>query len=148
MVIDRLENSEWYGSLSRGLAEGLAFLAGADLLGLPIGRHEVGLGAFAIMQEYETKPLSQGAFEAHRKYIDIQYVISGCEQIGWAPLPSLTETSDYDEEKDIQWFSGEGSMLLVPAGTFMILRPNDAHRPCIQVGQQAHVRKVVVKVPA
>jgi len=36
--------------------------------------------------EYQTKPREQGIWEAHRKYIDVQYMIQGSELMGWASI--------------------------------------------------------------
>ena len=111
------------------------------------GRHELdGDKVFALVQQYQTKPLAEGKWEAHRKYIDVQYVAAGVEKIGWAPVSRLKVTELYDETKDVAFYTGKGDFVTVPAGWFVILFPEDAHMPSIAVDAPSPVTKVVVKV--
>jgi YhcH/YjgK/YiaL family protein len=98
------------------------------------------------VQQYQTKPLAEGKWESHRKYIDVQYVEEGVERIGWTPVAGLTVTEPYDEAKDIAFYQGDGDFVTVPAGSFVILFPDDAHMPGIAVDKPSPVKKVVVKV--
>ena len=86
------------------------------------------------------------SWESHRRYADVQFVQTGHERIGWAPLSAMTVTRPYDLEKDVQLLSGSGTMLPVPAGTFAIFLPQDAHMPCIAADKPAPVRKIVIKL--
>lgn len=84
--------------------------------------------------------------EAHRKYIDIQYLIEGEELIGVAPLASMERVAEAAPERDIWFYEGETAKLPLSGGRFAILFPQDAHAPCIAAGECRPVRKVVVKV--
>jgi len=142
MIIDRLENA----SLYRGLGDRIALAL--DSLETPRepGRHELdGDNVFAMVQQYQSKPLAEGKWEAHRKYIDIQYVAEGIERIGWAPIGRLTESEPYNEENDVAFYQGEGDFVTVPTGSFVILFPEDAHMPGIAVDTPGPVTKIVVK---
>ena len=100
---------------------------------------------FALFQSYETKPENDRP-EAHRKYIDIQYLIEGEELIGVAPLTSMERVAEAAPERDIWFYEGETAKLPLGGGRFAILFPQDAHAPCIAAGECRPVRKVVVKV--
>jgi biofilm protein TabA len=99
----------------------------------------------AKVQDYRTKPREQGFWEAHRAYIDVQYVASGCESIGYAHISRL-RAGRYDAEADLLKLEGEGEYVTARPGTFVILFPQDAHMPAIAVGTPGPVRKIVVKV--
>lgn len=147
MIIDRLENLSIYASLHPNLARTAAFLAGVDLTKLPDGRVEIdGDRAFALVQSYESKPLAAGKWEAHRKYADVQIVIRGVEQIGYAQLCDMSVTEPYDADRDVGFFTGEGQFARIDAGMFMLLLPHDVHMPQIALVQPACVRKIVCKV--
>jgi len=97
------------------------------------------------VQEYETKPRELGFWEAHRQYMDIQYVASGVELMGFANLNYL-RVGGYDESKDFVPGFGEGTFFEMHAGTFTIFAPQDAHMPGIATGNPQPVRKIVMKV--
>ena len=145
MVVDKLEkykNYRWNGRMKRAFK----FLLGNDLASLEKGRVDIdGDNIYAMVQSYDSKPLSEGAWEAHRKYADIQVVVSGAEQIGYAEIGSLTE-KPYDEEKDFMKLTGEGGFCRMSAGMFMVLYPQDAHMPGLAIGTPVPVTKIVVKV--
>jgi YhcH/YjgK/YiaL family protein len=143
MIIDRIENAGLYRNLGEGIALALASLQTPR----EPGRYELdGDKVFALVQQYQTKPLAEGKWEVHRKHIDVQYVAAGVEKIGWAPLSWLKVTEPYNETKDVAFYSGDGDFVTVPAGSFVILFPEDAHMPCIAVDKPSPVTKVVVKV--
>jgi len=100
---------------------------------------------FALIQRYVTRPVTESSWEAHRRYIDLQYLVAGSEQIGYAPLEQLA-AGPYDAGRDLLALHGEGSWLTLHAGNFMLLFPHDAHRPCVSVAAPAEVFKVVVKI--
>jgi biofilm protein TabA len=149
MILDELRNARVYNGLGPLFARALAFLQKTDLARLPSGRHEIeGDAMFAIVDESPTKPLGQGRYEAHRKYWDIQYVITGIERMGYAPAASLKVTKAYDPEKDIMFLEGKGDLLTVKAGMFAVFGPQDAHMPKVAVDAPSPERKIVVKVAA
>ncbi len=125
------------------------FLRSGDLSKLAPGRHEIdGENIYAMMNEYTTRGPDSALFEAHRKYIDIQYMVSGKELIGLAPLSSKTDvTQPYSDAGDAELFHVKGSKSLKASpGRFFIFFPDDAHSPGISDGAAMFVRKVVVKI--
>jgi YhcH/YjgK/YiaL family protein len=151
MILDTLAAAARYEPLNPRFAQAFAFLRAVDGT-QALGRHDLdGDRCFALVQTYETKAPEKALFEAHRKYIDVQFVHSGQESIMWAPLSAMREeTMAYDAEKDAAlWKLVPGhTPLHLSAGHFAILFPEDAHAPCVVWDRPEQVFKVVVKVAA
>jgi len=149
MILDTLDNAARYESLNSRFAKAFDFLRTVDGT-QELGRHDLdGDACFALVQTYETKPLEKAKFEAHRKYIDVQFIHSGRETILWAPLSTMKEeTMAYSDEKDAAlWkLTADTTPLHVSGGHFAILWPQDAHAPCVEWEKPEQVFKVVVKV--
>lgn len=147
MILDKLENADWYAGITENLKKGFDFLKNTDLLKIDAGRYEIdGKNVFALISEYESKAHQDCRLEAHRTYADIQYIVSGREAIGFVPLSDQSITSDYNPDKDIVFFAGETTQLIVEAGMFAVFFPQDIHRPCMQISGPEKVKKIVVKV--
>jgi YhcH/YjgK/YiaL family protein len=150
MIAGNLAQSSRYASLSPRFGAAFEFLRNLSA-DLPLGRHDIdGDDCFALVQAYTTKPLTGAKFEAHRNYIDIQFVQSGRETLLWAPLAGLAETQAYDSGKDFALFATPAiaTPLRLRAGEFTIFYPEDAHAPCLELDGPCEVRKVVIKVRA
>jgi YhcH/YjgK/YiaL family protein len=125
------------------------FLKDMDLTKLELKRLDLdGDNLYVIPSEYNTKNPEDARFEAHRKYIDIQYVVSGSELIGIAPLASQDSVlQQYDATKDIEFLSvKKGWTVEATPAKFFIFFPDEAHEPGLKIDTNAPVRKVVVKV--
>lgn len=147
MILDKLEHSSCYSGISENLKLGFDFLINTDLLAIEIGRHEIdGTNVFALVSEYESKNPTDCRLEAHQVYADIQYIVSGREAIGFASLNDQTVISEYNPEKDIAFFEGDTTALILEKGMFAVFYPQDVHRPCMQIDGPEKVKKVVVKV--
>ena len=109
-------------------------------------------GLFVNIQSYTTNPRENQKYEAHRRYIDVQYILEGEE--GFC-LKDISEIDDrdivvpYSEESDIMFYSNtvEGEYYVLKPGEYLIMPPPCAHMPGIAVGQPSPVRKMVVKIP-
>lgn len=146
MIYDTLANAENYYGISPRLAKALKALADTDFSALENGRHEIdGDNIYMNISEYVTKTANEHP-EAHKKYIDIQYLLSGYEYVGVASLSSMESEYSADPAKDFALYTGKTEPLTLGNGTFMVLFPQDAHAPGIAVGKPETVRKVVVKV--
>lgn len=147
MIIDKLENRFIYSGLNSRLVRALEYLASTDFNDLDNGKYEIDDdNIFAIVNDYKTKNLSEGKPESHKKYIDVQYLHSGEEFIGYAPLRNQKITEPYNEANDIIFYDCEQSLLLLQKGMFAIFFPDDIHMPAIRVNNPVKVKKVVVKV--
>ena len=145
MIFDNIKIAKTYFNLDEKIKKGLEFILNNDLNSFKNGKYEIdGEKITANIQEYDTK--TEGLFEAHRKYIDIQYLINGFEKQGIQDISALNKTTEYDAEKDVQFFEGEGSYVSMKEGYFTIFYPQDGHKPCITDRIQTHVKKVVIKI--
>jgi YhcH/YjgK/YiaL family protein len=146
MITDNLSNANLYLSLSAAIRRAFEYLQHTDLPSLPVGIFELdGKILYINSQEYNSKLPDQGKWEAHRRYIDLQYIVSGTERIGYAPLRRLT-AGEYNPEKDFLSLTGSGDFVTLSAGDFMLLFPEDAHMPGMAVKDPVPVKKVVVKI--
>jgi YhcH/YjgK/YiaL family protein len=126
-----------------------AYLKNTDLTALEVKKHVIDEDRlYATVTEYFTKSRDVARFEAHRKYIDIQYVIRGEEMIGVAPATSKGEILQaYDESKDLEFMTvNDGVELHATPQKFFLFFPSDIHRPSLSVGDSLQVKKIVVKV--
>ena len=148
MIVDRLENASLYSNLAPRVTTALAYLRDKDFASMEPGRYDIqGDEIYAMVQEYTTKDANEVKWEAHRQYIDVQYVADGVEQMGYANIKMLAVKKSYDEGDDYELYDGAGSLVTVPAGSFAIFFPEDGHIPGVAMDDKpAAVRKVVVKV--
>ena len=148
MIFDHINNIQTYKSLSPDIYEGLKFLQQVSP-DIAIGTYQINSSVKAIVSEYETKPVNEYGFEAHKKNIDIQYLLKGEERIASMPIEKLTEIEPYSEEKDAAFYSAEGvrvQEMTIGNGYFAIFFPQDGHMPQLCANNPSQVKKIVVKV--
>ena len=144
MIFDNVQNVKNYKGLGR-VYEALEFLANTDFSALPLGKAEVdGDNIYYIVQEYETAPVRE--VEGHAKYIDIQAILEGEEIIGVAPITVEKTLKEERPDKDRCLYDCKTQPIILKAGEYLVLYPNDLHRPGVCVDAPAHCRKVVIKV--
>lgn len=147
MIIDKLSNSKQYYNLGLRIEKGFKYLQNTDLEKLKLGRYDIdGNNIFAVVSQYETKEPDKSLLEAHKKYIDIQYIVSGEEKMGYCPTNGLETAVEYDENKDIIFFNGQSDLITVGKGMFALFLPEDAHMPNIKALNKVIVKKVLIKV--
>lgn len=147
MIIDKIENAHIYKNISERISKSFEYIKSTNLKNLPAGKYPIDEeNIFALVSEYKTKPESEGKLEAHKKYIDVQYVIEGEELMGYAPLGNQHILEPYKEENDIVFFTGDKSFTKVSEGMFAIFFPEDVHMPGISTGKISDVKKLVIKV--
>jgi YhcH/YjgK/YiaL family protein len=150
MIADRLELCHRYASLHPHFAAAFEFLNNlpADQA---LGRFDIDEdNCFALVQSYTTKPAAQATFEAHERYIDIQFIQAGQEALLWAPRAELKITQPYSSEKDVAFYATPAwtTSINLTAGEFAIFFPDDGHAPGIEFGGATTVRKTVIKIRA
>jgi YhcH/YjgK/YiaL family protein len=147
MIIDKLSNSHLYSELNERINKAFAYLKQTDFSEMELGKYEIdGDNIFALVNEYNTKDESEGKLEAHKRYIDVQFVAKGSELMGYSPLENQKVIDEYNEQNDITFFTGEKSFTKVDEGMFAIFFPTDVHLPGIKVNEKSYVKKVVIKV--
>ena len=109
MIIDCIDNVSFYYGANKRLIRAFKFLREENPAEMAAGKYEIdGSNIYALVQSYETKPEEKGVWEAHRKYIDIQYLVSGTERVGYANLAAMTVCREYKEAEDCLLLKGEG----------------------------------------
>ena len=149
MIVTDLGYMDRQVPVTPSLRKALDFLRRPDIAGLPDGRTEIdGDCVFALVQRYETAQTDTPKFEYHRKYIDVQFIASGEEIIGWAPAGAMSVSEAYDADKDICFgtvAAGKWTTVRLEAGQLMVLWPEDAHAPKCAAGRPSPVMKIVIK---
>lgn len=146
MVLDKIENYKLYTNLSARIAKALAYITKTDLVNVAEGKYEIDNDdVFALVQEYNTKDREECNLETHYKFIDVQYIISGVEQVGVGTLKNQIPIEKNDE-KDYAFYNSDSDLIRFESGMFAIFFPNDLHKPGIKFNQSSTVKKVVIKV--
>jgi biofilm protein TabA len=146
MIFSSLSQSHRYTALHPLFPRAFDYIRNTDLHALAPGRYNiVGDDLIAIMEQVPGRTREMAKLEAHRRYIDIQLVLQGDEQMGWKPLEDcLNPVSEHSMEKDIRFFhDAAASWVAVPPDHFCIFFPEDAHAPLVGSGT---IRKVIFKV--
>jgi len=148
MILDKFENYTIYQELHKGFRKAFHFISENDLSTIELGKHVIdGENVFAIVMEYETQRISDCKAESHKKYIDIQYMVDGEENIGFKTLQNEIPTTSYNSEGDFMFYSLP-KLPLTPLKTahFAIFFPDDIHQTMVQINNPKSLRKVVFKI--
>lgn len=146
MIFDTIANADRYAGLHPLFPQAFTYIRNTDLLALAPGRYPiVGQDLFAIVEHVPGRAREAAQLECHRKYIDIQLVLDGLDEMGWKPLADChNPVSDYRAEKDIQFFlDAPASWIATPPGAFCIFFPEDTHAPLVG---SSDIRKVIFKI--
>ncbi len=152
MIFDTLDSASLYG-LGDAFVQAAEFIAGLNA-DTPEGEYPIrGEEIFAMVMRYETKPRAEGRLEAHDRYADVQALLSGHEQIGWAARAGLA-VETHDPDNDVLFLTSpveDITMVDLTPGVMALFLPSDAHMPMItphKAEQGSSVLKVVVKIEA
>jgi biofilm protein TabA len=147
MILDHMGNAYRYAAAHPLFAKAFEVLRREDLLSLPAGRHEVdGERVYLVVVKADGAGRPSVPLEAHRKYIDIQCVLSGVDEMGWRPLCQCAGGKGFDPDKDLEFFADSpAGWFSVRPGHFAVFFPSDAHAPGCGAGP---VHKIVVKALA
>jgi biofilm protein TabA len=146
IIIDKLDRAERYFNMHPAFEMAFAFLRRDDLAELPAEKYQIdGDRLFCMISKGHGRSRAEAKLEAHRKYIDIQYVIAGTDEMGWKPTADCKMIGlEYDADKDIMFFKDPpDSWTKVKAGSFVIFFPQDSHAPLVSSGE---IHKAVLKV--
>jgi YhcH/YjgK/YiaL family protein len=146
IIINKLQHAERYFNMHPSFEKAFAFLRRDDLAELPAEKYQIdGERLFCMISKGPGRSRSEAKLEAHRKYIDIQYIIAGTDEMGFKPTADCKVVdTEYDADKDIMFFKDKPeSWTPVPAGSFVIFFPQDAHAPLVSEGE---IHKAVLKI--
>lgn len=146
MILDAGANCHNYKCLHPLFERGFGFLATTDLRALGPGRHDVdGDRMYLSIDHTHGRGRDAARLESHRRYIDVQYTMEGDEEIGWLPIAECgPPNGGYDEARDVAFYTARPkTWLWVPAGSFVVFFPDDAHAPLAGRGA---VKKAVLKI--
>ncbi|MDB4769775.1 YhcH/YjgK/YiaL family protein [bacterium] len=137
-----------YKGVHPAIAEAIRYMDENDLETHADGNFPINeAGDFLLYEEYETFPYEEVPGEAHKKYFDIQIVVSGEERLGYQPIEDCVPVGDYKEDSDFQKLEGLKQHSVLRAGHFMMFFPGDGHQPCLQVDDvSGPVKKAVFKI--
>ena len=147
MILDKIENAHLYRGVHPGIAKALDYISSSNFANLPLGKHEIdGEALFVILKENPTNPITDQLLESHIKYIDVQYVVEGVEEMGITMKSGQKPIKDYDDTDDYMLFKEPYDIITVKAGMFAIFFPDDIHMPDLTTGEPSLVKKAVFKV--
>ncbi len=145
MIIDSFNNIREYECILPKLDKGLKAIK--EAAPLQLGRYDFD-GGYFLVQEGTTTPIDEKNFEGHRKFIDVQMITEGSEEMAWADAASLTVATPYDADKDVERFDGpKDHVYKVSGGMFYAVFPNDAHQPSAHTESAQDYHKIVLKLP-
>lgn len=150
MIVLHKKDIANYLNMDARLTAALQMIADGAVENDPIGKTVDSDQMYHIVQCYDSKPFEQTKWESHKKYIDIQYIISGLERIDTAIVEDGFTVTSHNEEKDCLLYQTDENAFISPlvlsAGTMAVLYPEDLHRPQIAVGDPQEVKKIVFKI--
>lgn len=134
--------------MEKKLERALEIIEDLDWETVECGNYVVDDDIYYMVQEYETKYPHEARYEAHQKYVDIQYIVKGEERMEFADADKLKVDEAYNPEKDVVFFKEPKVIdaFAVPEGDYRIFYPEDAHRPGLCVGKPSKVKKILAKV--
>ena len=146
MIFSSLSQSHRYAALHPLFPRAFDYIRNTDLYALAPGRYNiVGEDLIAIVEQVPGRTREMAKLEAHRRYVDIQLVLEGVDEMGWKPLSECHQPLDnHSSERDIQFFhDAPAAWIATPADHFCIFFPEDAHAPLVSSGR---IRKVIFKI--
>ena len=145
MILDKLENADWYYESVPRLKEFMEFFNNNDLEELPACKIKIdGDDLFVNIMDFKGKKEADCDMEGHHDYIDIQIPFD-TERMGWKSVADCESIkSEYDEGKDMELYNDKAQTYIdVPRGYFVVFFPTDAHQPGIAPGKS--YRKLIAK---
>ncbi len=126
--------------------EAIAFLEAANEQ-TACGRYEFGPDCYINVMMCDTTN-DPGYMEAHKIYVDLQYLITGEERILYTDTTSLKAETPYDAEKDYgMYYYDTADTVIYRAGEGVLLYPVvDGHLPCRAVTAPMQLKKAVMKI--
>lgn len=148
MILDSVDNIDFYKSFHPDIYEGLQFIKNAPK-DIALGEYPISANVRAIVMEYETKIDNGFGYEAHKRVIDIQFPFIGKELVKYVTLDKLSAYTEYNDTKDVTFFrtTEPESEVVIGNGIYGIFFPIDAHAPqhCYN-NEPEYIKKIVIKI--
>lgn len=149
MIFSSINSCDTFAEYPEVIKKVIDYLKKNDFVNMEPGVYEIqGKDIYAQVFDAETGDVSEKRPESHKDYLDIQFLASGEEKLGFTPLKDEYEIDEYIKERDLIFYKkveNEGFINAVP-GCFSVFFPCDVHRPAVAVNEPMTIRKVVVKV--
>lgn len=151
MIFGNINNIKFIENYSPILQEVIKYLKITDFNKMNTGVHYPFGERDMLVQviDLETKNFEKKKCEVHRKYIDVQFLVKGDEEIGFAIDTLENEVlENYNSERDILFYKeckNETFLKMIP-GNFVIFFPNVVHRPGCSMIKNEIIRKIAVKI--
>lgn len=144
MIVCPFKDLKRYASVIPGLEEAIAAvekLENFEPATIPLsGSNKI------LVQKVTTKDAETSQLEAHREFLDIQYILKGKEMVGWAPVDTLTPVGEFNPAKDKGMYEGKNYPMEIAEGYCYVVYPEDAHAPSVHIGEGGEVNKIVIKL--
>lgn len=152
MITGSLDNvNELMPYMSVRIGAALAFLRDSDFENMEVGKYEIlGEDVYAKVDEYKTEAVTVKKVEAHKQFIDVQFIAKGRELIGVAPLTEEDTIEENLSELDMCFYNNpqlKETNIVLEKSDFVIIFPWELHRPGCNAGEKSiKVKKVIIKV--
>ena len=150
MILDELKNAKQYAGIHAGVDKALEAMKQYTADNYPLGKVEIdGDNVFLLLNSYETRAKEEAKAEAHRKYIDVMYMVEGAETIYVKSVDRLRNiTTEYTPEMEalLADTDEDATAVRLEAGSFVVLFPQDAHSPACDADGKHTVKKIIGKV--
>ncbi len=125
------------------------FIINTNLKTCNLGTYNLENGIYVNVESYRTQSIHERRYEMHRRYIDIQYMITGAEYIYLCDVNNLKLEQTYNQDKDIMFYTNnaQGEKYLISDGQYLIIEADRPHMPCVCVEEPSIVKKAVFKCP-
>ena len=149
MIYSSIHANDDWSKYPAAIQRALTYVTTTDVASLAPADYPIeGDKMYAKVFDNTSKSVSESHPELHKKYIDVQFFVTGGELMGIYPKKKDYEVVEVHEDQDL-YFLGEvegEQFLRMEPGDYIILFPNDVHRPGIAEKEPQTYRKVVVKV--
>ncbi|MDR0568619.1 MAG: YhcH/YjgK/YiaL family protein [Spirochaetaceae bacterium] len=149
MIYDTLDNAKYYYGVSPRVEKAFRFLQETDLKTLAEGKHHVSGGdVVATVWMNTTKPYREAKLETHDKFLDLQYLVEGKEDIFVGFVQDTAKVIEEQPDKDCRFYEGFSRPLPIGENRFLLLFPGDTHAPGLhyQDKEPQTNKKILVKI--
>ena len=142
MILDKIENIKMYIPLVPAIANCHNIITHPE----QVKETKYFEGGYVSLYKGYTREEQSAYFESHKKYIDIQYILKGSEELEWNTIKNLELNGEYREDIDMQFYKGTGSHIVVNEGMFHIHFPSDGHKSLFHRIEEKYINKLTFKI--